>query len=95
MGFYGTEIVNHHLKPIGIIETCPMDFLESDSSSHAKWTFMEQWSEPSSKANENFYELMLARVVCETKLSSYACCQKAFALYHLDQFPDEGLNLVQ
>ena len=56
---------------------------------------MEQWSEPSSKANENFYELMLARVVCETKLSSYACCQKAFALYHFDQFPDEGLNLVQ
>ena len=72
MGFYGTEIVNHQLKSIGIFESCPMDFLEPDSSSHAKWTFMEQWSEPSSKASWEYYELMLERVVCETELSSYA-----------------------
>ena len=78
MGFYGTEIVNHQLKPIGIIETCPMDFLESASSIHAKWTFMEQWIMPNGllwnsgrnpqvKPNENIYELMLERVVCETE----------------------------
>ena len=68
MGFYGTEIVNHQLKSIGIFESCPMDFLEPDSSSHAKWTFMEQWimpngllwnrdCEPSIKANWNHWDM--------------------------------------